>query len=290
MSLVYACSARKVKKLCYIYLGESEETLLHLFGECRFIKNIWYILSKELMLVNKWQGGQFENNLHNWTKRKENWNEIPCFISWEVWKHRNLLIFEDKALNLIRVCNYILQDLGEQKLTLDTSHKRIDRPPVFYWGGNVVGFFDGASQETGGMKCGAGTILKCPLLGTYKLKMNCGKGTNTKGEMLALWLILYFSYLKQVPRLLLMGDSKIIIDWYTNNSNLQVISLQSWMNKIRALSRQFQQIKAQHIYRTYNRVANRLSKEALSMEEGCIYWSREVDGQQEIFERIEISA
>jgi hypothetical protein len=55
------------------------------------------------------------------------------------------------------------------------------------------------------------------------------------------------------------------------------------MNKIRALSRQFQQIKAQHIYRTYNWVADRLSKEALSMEEGCIYWSQEVDGQQEIF-------
>jgi hypothetical protein len=204
MSLVYACSTRKVKKLCYIYLGESEETLLHLFGECRFIKNIWHILSTELMLVNKWQGGQFENSLHNWTKRKENWNEIPCFISGEVWKQRNLLIFEDKALNLIRVCNYILQDMGEQKLTLDTSHKRIDRPLVFYWGG-VVGFFDGASQERG-MKCGAGTILKCSSLGTYKLKMNCGKGTNTKGEMLALWLILYFSYLKQVPRLLLMDE------------------------------------------------------------------------------------
>jgi hypothetical protein len=87
-----------------------------------------------------------------------------------------------------------------------------------------------------------------------------------------------------------MGDSKIIIDWYTNESNLQVISLQSWMNKIRALSRQFQQIKAQHIYRTYNQVVDRLSKEALSMEEGCIYWSQEVDGQQEIFERIEISS
>jgi hypothetical protein len=92
------------------------------------------------------------------------------------------------------VCNYILQNLGGGKLTHDTTHKRIDRPPAFDWGG-AVGFFDGASQERG-RKCGAGAILKCPLLGTYKLKMNCGKGTNSKGEMLVLWLILYFSYLK----------------------------------------------------------------------------------------------
>jgi hypothetical protein len=119
--------------------------------------------------------------------------------------------------------------------------------------------------------------------------MNCGKGTNSKGELMALWLILYFSYLKQVPRLLLMGDSKVIIDWYTNDNNFQVISLQPWMIKIRALSRHFQQIKAQHIYRTYNQIVDRLSKEALFLEEGGIYCSQVSDGQQEIFERIEIS-
>jgi ribonuclease HI len=48
-----------------------------------------------------------------------------------------------------------------------------------------VGFFDGASQEKGS-KCGAGALLKCPVLGTYRLKMNCGRGTNTRGELLAL--------------------------------------------------------------------------------------------------------
>jgi hypothetical protein len=37
----------------------------------------------------------------------------------------------------------------------------------------VVGFFDGASQNRG-VRCGAGTILKCPVLGVYNIKMNCG--------------------------------------------------------------------------------------------------------------------
>jgi hypothetical protein len=80
-----------------------------------------------------------------------------------------------------------------------------------------------------------------------------------------------------------MGDSKIIIDWYTNNSNLQVISLRHWMIKIRALSIQFQHIKGQHIYRTYNQGVDRLLKEALSLEEGGIYWSQDVAGQQDTF-------
>jgi len=156
-----------------------------------------------------------------------------------------MLIFEDKQKNHVRVCNYILQHLGEQKTTQDTLHKRIDRPLLLDWAG-VVGFFDGASQERE-TKCRLGAILKCPIMGTYKLKLNYGKGTNSKGELMALWLILYFYYIKQVSRLLLIGDSKVIIDWYTKENNFQVISLQPWMSKIASLSNHFQQMKAQHI-------------------------------------------
>jgi hypothetical protein len=60
------------------------------------------------------------------------------------------------------------------------------------------------------------------------------------------------------------------------------------MTNIRELSRHFQKIKAQHIYRTYNHVVDRLSKEALFLDEGDIYWSKESNGQCEIFERMDI--
>jgi hypothetical protein len=83
----------------YVLCKESEESLLHLFGDCSFIKNIWKTITKELKLVNSWQGGIFENSLLNWTKKKENWNEMPCLICWEVWKHKNLLIFEGQKKN-----------------------------------------------------------------------------------------------------------------------------------------------------------------------------------------------
>jgi hypothetical protein len=57
------------RSIC-VLCKEREENVLHLFGKCRFIINIWHIISKELKLVNKWQRGQFENNLLNWTKKK----------------------------------------------------------------------------------------------------------------------------------------------------------------------------------------------------------------------------
>jgi len=87
----------------------------------------------------------------------------------------------------------------------------------------------------------------------------------------------------------LAGDSKVIINWFTNYNNIQVISLQPWMTRIRLLSKYFQQIKVQHIYKNYNDVVDRLSKEALLLDEGGIYISKESYGQHEIFERINVS-
>jgi len=96
----------------------------------------------------------------------------------------------------------------------------------------AVGFFDGASQN-GGEKCGAGTVLKFPEGGIFSIKMNCGTGTNTREELLALWSLLYFVFHKQVICLQLVGDSKVMADWFSYQNNLQVISLQSWITKIR---------------------------------------------------------
>jgi ribonuclease HI len=140
----------------------------------------------------------------------------------------------------------------------------------------AVGFFDGASQEwekSVGQGC-----TKMPSFGTYRIKMNCGSGTNTKGELLALWCILYFANVLKVTRLLLAGDSKIIIDWFNNVNNLQVLSLQPWMEKIRRLSGSFLQLKAHHIYRTFNKEVDQMSKEALQLDEEGVFFSKITDG------------
>jgi hypothetical protein len=115
--------------------------------------------------------------------------------------------------------------------------------------------------------------LKCPVLGTYTLKMNYGRWTNTRGELLALLWILFVVCIKKLTRLQLVGDSKVIIDWFSNENNLQAISLEPWLTKLRSLSENFQQLKAQHIYKIYNKEAGRISKEALLL----------------VFERLDIS-
>jgi hypothetical protein len=61
------------------------------------------------------------------------------------------------------------------------------------------------------------------------------------------------------------------------------------MQKIRMLSGRFQQLKAQHIYRDFNKEADQLSKDALVLDENGINVAGNTDGGTEIFERLQYS-
>jgi hypothetical protein len=88
--------------------------------------------------------------------------------------------------------------------------------------------------------------------------MNCGSGTNTKGELLDFWCLLYFACNKNIAMLHLFGDSKVITEWFNHVNDLHVISLLPWMRRIKVLSGKFTHVKSQHIYRTYNQEIDQL--------------------------------
>jgi len=58
------------------------------------------------------------------------------------------------------------------------------------------------------------------------------------------------------------------------------------MSKIKRLSGRFIQLKAQHIYRTFNKEADKMSNEALQWDEEGVFFSKDVDGHPMIFERV----
>jgi len=119
--------------------------------------------------------------------------------------------------------------------------------------------------------------------------MNCGSGTNTRSELLALWSLLYFVGYKKISILLLVGDSKVIIEWFNNVNYLHVISLLPWMRRIRLLSGHCIQLKVEHIYIDYNQEADLLSKVALELEEEGIFYAVGHEEEAEEFERMEIN-
>ena len=76
------------------------------------------------------------------------------------------------------------------------------------------GFFDGVATSSIG---GVFIYLSISHVHSFNLKLGCGHSTNTKDELLALWVLLYFAEAIGIPSLHIFGDSSIIIDWASRN-------------------------------------------------------------------------
>jgi hypothetical protein len=50
-----------------------------------------------------------------------------------------------------------------------------------------------------------------------------------------------------IPRIYVMGDSKVVIDWLLNKGRLHVCLVERWKDRIISLSNKFQSISYQHI-------------------------------------------
>ena len=73
-------------------------------------------------------------------------------------------------------------------------------------------------------------------------------------------------------------DSKIVIDWLNQKCILQVLNLECWKDRIKALLKDFMSLDFYHTYRTFNREADELSKKNLHQPEGKITYYQMEDG------------
>jgi ribonuclease HI len=147
-----------------------------------------------------------------------------------------------------------------------------------------VASFDGAAKADG-LCCGAGGIIKLSNTLAHKWYLNCGIGSNTKAELLGAWATLHIANLLALPKIQILGDSKVIIEWLNDRSELRVTSLEGWKKRIKTLKNTFENTQFFHIYREYNKEADSLSKKALKEPEGYItlhLWTDGVKGQRRL--------
>jgi len=104
----------------------------------------------------------------------------------------------------------------------------------------------------------------------FEVWMGCGSGSNTRVEMLALWMLLSFACWLGISKLQVLGDSQVILEWANQKYKLQVASLQHWSSRVLEKIFQYQFITFHLIYKEQNYHADRLSKRALSVVEGTI--------------------
>jgi len=107
----------------------------------------------------------------------------------------------------------------------------------------------------------------------YTWFFNGGPGTNTKAKLLGAWALLLLASRLSIMEIHIQGDSKIIIDWLKGKGRLQVAALECWKDHIKEISKLFQNITFEHVFREGITVADSLSKRALQqVPEKIIYY------------------
>ena len=113
---------------------------------------------------------------------------------------------------------------------------------------------------------------------SINFSLGCGRSTNTRAELLALWAILMVSKQMGIPLITNFGDSLVIISWVNRLATLNVPSLSHWCDEILYLLQYVHPVTIKHIYREHNQQVDGLSKQALLLDPGLGHFTETLDG------------
>ena len=111
------------------------------------------------------------------------------------------------------------------------------------------------------------------------LKMGCSQSSNTRAELLALWVLLVIAKIIGLRYLHIRGDSSAIINWFTGREDLSALNLYDWCKNIRDMESSFLFLDSCHVYREFNGKADALSKDALALASSLLLFSEFTAGE-----------
>ena len=251
-----------------IMCKEDNETVEHLFINC----TVWKLVAEHVCLHFNLHGFISQHSLVDmlldWLgkiSKISSYYQLPFYMMWTLWKVRNKMIFEDEKRNIFSIVYQVISAV-QHLSTLPVKKKKSGRvlgnsPPLIF----PCGFIDGASKC---MDAGAGFCIYISKYHHLEFMMGVGQGTNTKAELLSLWAILLISQMMGIPLSQIYGDSLVIINWVKGSAALSPTNLVHWCRETKKLFSSFKDLSITHIYREHNRLADRLSKDALSFSQG----------------------
>ena len=125
-------------------------------------------------------------------------------------------------------------------------------------------FFDGASKGNPGL-AGAGAVIYDEDKEIWNGSKFIGeKATNNEAEYSGLIIGLTKAIELNIKSLLVNGDSLLVINQMTGKYKCHSENLLTFYNTAKQLSKQFDKIKFQHIYRNFNKRADELSNIAIT--------------------------
>jgi len=244
----------------------AEETITHLFLQCKFVAAVWEECSKLSSFHYRWEGLDMEQAWKLWVSNPANRDVIPLplLVIWGIWYARNSFIFKDKevspeisAVKSISILAAFPQKSNAPK-TKNLSIVEIDKSRPW-------GFFDGASQNN---LCGGGALLYLSKDHYFKMAIGLGEGTNNYAEILSLKMLLVFAIEQSVKELTIYGDSMNVINWTKGTQRCININLENLLEDVLMLISTFEFFSCHHIYRSQNKEADQKSKEGLLLGKG----------------------
>lgn len=89
-------------------------------------------------------------------------------------------------------------------------------------------------------KGGAGFVIYLSSSHSIHFSLGCGRCTNTKAKMLALWALLTVSMIMGIPLHTIFGDSLVIISWASGKISLNLPHLKHWVMILEIIFKNFQ--------------------------------------------------
>jgi ribonuclease HI len=231
-------------------------------------QNIWFEVMKSLKITGDWNCSSIEENLKFWFLQFPKMRHIPFLVIWGIWKFRNKILFENWNRQDSMIVTKIILSIKDYTDIAEEDRFEYILNPIFF-DDTPIGFFDGAVVDN---VCGIGIYLKITPDHLVKAYFAGGNGNNMKAELLGLWGLLLLSSRLSIKKMMVVGDSKVTIDWINSKSNLNLLYLNSWKDKIGRLKDQFDSIKFMHVHRKFNKEADILSKKALKKNIGWLYY------------------
>ena len=258
----------------------AEETVSHLFSRCPFWKRLQELLCEQFHISLPTVYDSFTIFLAFWINSHARSSPIfflPHHTIWALWKARNRALFDGQKPTVsgifYQIINsaYLLLSRPPSSKQTGKKERRIGHTPNMVY---PCGFFDGASTSSA---AGIGFCLYLNNHHHLDCALGVGHGTNTKAELLGLWALLFTSQMMGVPLTHVYGDSQVIINWAKSLSALTPPDLHHWCRETQKLITSFPGLTLSHIYREHNRIADSLSKTALSLALGIGCFTEFID-------------
>ena len=198
------------------------------------------------------------------------WNLIFPLVAWNIWKHRNKVVFENVPLNL-NLHRFYINEAKEYFYCIAKSgrKKQLISLPV-KWNKSPIEWFklntNGASSGNPGKAGGGGLIRDCDGKWIKGFLRSIGHASSFSAKFWALRDGLKLALGIRVQRLVVELDAKVVISLITSTggSNKPYLPL---LNDCRYLLSRFLQTQVVHVFREGNRCTDALARMGSSMAE-----------------------